>query len=56
MSLIFTGYTQITLLDEEGRKKEIARLYGGDHITQTTLAAAAEQLLADNTFKRGVKS
>ena len=49
-------YTQITLLDEEGRKKEIARLYGGDHITQTTLAAAAEQLLADNTFKRGVKS
>ena len=49
-------YTQITLLDEEGRKQEIARLYGGDHITQTTLAAAAEQLLADNTFKRGVKS
>ena len=49
-------YTQITLLDEEVRKKEIARLYGGDHITQTTLAAAAEQLLADNTFKRGVKS
>ena len=49
-------YTQITLLDEEGRKKEIARLYGGDHITETTLAAAAEQLLADNTFKKGVKS
>ena len=49
-------YTQITLLDEEGRKQEIARLYGGDHITETTLAAAAEQLLADNTFKKGVKS
>ena len=45
-------YTQITLLDEEGRKNEIARLYGGDHITQTTLAAAAEQLLADNHFKK----
>ena len=45
-------YTQITLLDTEGRKREIARLYGGDNITETTLAAAAEQLLADNHYKK----
>ena len=45
-------FTQVTLLDEEGRKNEIARLYGGDHITDTTLRAAAEQLSAADAFKK----
>ena len=44
-------YTEVTLLDEEGRKKEIARLFGGDHITQLTLDAAAEQLAAAERMK-----
>ncbi len=44
-------FTQVRLLDFEGRKKEIARLYGGDHITATTLQAAAEQLSAAESFK-----
>ena len=44
-------FTNITPLDLEGRKKEIARLYGGDNITDTTLAAAAEQLSAAEKYK-----
>ncbi len=48
-------YTQVTQLDSEGRKKEIARLYGGDHITETTLKAAEEQLLAAEKYKSGCK-
>ena len=45
-------FTQVSLLDNEGRKNEIARLYGGDHITSTTLSAAAEQLSAAGEFKQ----
>jgi DNA repair protein RecN (Recombination protein N) len=44
-------FTRVTALDEEGRKKEIARLFGGDHITATTLAAASEQLAAAKQYK-----
>lgn len=44
-------FTNITSLDLDGRKKEIARLYGGDNITETTLAAAAEQLSAAEKYK-----
>ena len=44
-------YTEVTPLDREGRKQELARLHGGDHITQTTLASAQEQLEAAQAFK-----
>ena len=39
-------------LDPEGRCRELARLHGGDHITQTTLASAQEQLHAAAQWKR----
>lgn len=45
-------YTEVSCLDPDGRKNEIARLYGGDHITETTLAAAEEQLQAAKHFKQ----
>lgn len=37
-------YTQVTPLDREGRKREIARIIGGANITETTLASAEEML------------
>ena len=48
-------FTQVTALDPEGRKREIARLFGGDHITEVTLAAASEQLDAAEHFKKKTK-
>ena len=47
-------YTTVTLLDREGREREIARLMGGDHITPTTLASASEALTAAEKFKARV--
>ena len=44
-------FTRVEELDLEGRKHEIARLYGGDNVTATTLAAAEEQLRAAEAFK-----
>lgn len=37
-------FTEVTRLDGEQRISEIARILGGEHITQTTLDNAAEQL------------
>ncbi len=37
-------YTQVTPLDREGRKREIARIIGGAVITEKTLASAEEML------------
>ncbi len=37
-------YTQVTNLDKEGRKREIARIIGGAEITETTLKSAEEML------------
>ncbi len=37
-------FTQVTPLDREGRKRELARIMGGEEITQAQLAAAAEML------------
>lgn len=37
-------YTQVTPLDLDGRKKEIARIVGGAAITETTLRSAGEML------------
>lgn len=44
-------YTEVNWLDLEGRRRELARLHGGDHITDTTLASAEEQLAAAEAFK-----
>ena len=45
-------YTEVTPLDREGRKRELARLHGGDNITATTLMSAEEQLDAAERYKR----
>ena len=37
-------YTTVTPLDLEGRKREVARIIGGAHITETTLKSAEEML------------
>jgi len=37
-------YTTVTPLDHDGRTKELARIIGGAHITETTLKSAAEML------------
>ena len=44
-------YTTVTELDRPGRAREIARLTGGDNITQTTTASAQEQLAAADAWK-----
>ena len=47
-------YTSVRLLDREGRKQELARLHGGEHITQNTLKSADEQLQAAEDYKRSL--
>ena len=37
-------YTSVTPLDLEGRKRELARIIGGEKITETTLKSAEEML------------
>ena len=37
-------YTSVTPLNTEGRKRELARIIGGTHITETTLKSAEEML------------
>ncbi len=44
-------YTTVTHLDMEGRVRELARLTGGENITETTLSSAREQLQAAEKFK-----
>ena len=44
-------YTDVLPLDREGRRRELARLHGGDNITALTLASAEEQLAACERFK-----
>lgn len=45
-------YTEVRPLDREGRRRELARLHGGDHVTATTLASTEEQLVSAEEFKR----
>ena len=45
-------YTAVKPLDRAGRIRERARLHGGDNITDTTLASAAEQLDAAVKYKQ----
>lgn len=44
-------YTKLIKLDTEGRVRELARLHGGENITETTLKSAREQLEAANKYK-----
>ena len=46
-------YTEVLPLDRDGRRHELARLHGGDNITETTLLSAEEQLSACERFKAG---
>ena len=48
-------FTHVTGLDIEGRKREVARLSGGENITLTTLTSAAEQIAAAEEYKSNVK-
>ncbi len=48
-------YTSIRLLDREGRRRELARLSGGDVITDTQLAGAEELLSRDEKFRESLK-
>ena len=47
-------YTTVTPLDRDGRVRELARLHGGDVVTDTTLRSAEEQLAAADRYKSGV--
>ena len=47
--------TTVQLLDSDGAGREIARLHGGDHITDLTLASAKEQLAAAEAFKTSIR-
>ena len=49
-------YTTVTELDRAGRVREIARLTGGDNITETTTASAGEQLAAADAWKQKTAS
>ena len=44
-------YTTVSRLDRDGRIRELARLHGGDAVTETTLKSAEEQLSAAKSFK-----
>lgn len=44
-------YTEVETLDHEGRKRELARLHGGENVTLLTLASAEEQLEAAQHYK-----
>lgn len=51
------GKTRTTVqpLDREGAGREIARLHGGDHVTELTLASAQEQLAAAAVYKDRIR-
>ncbi len=48
-------YTRVQPLDHEGRCRELARLHGGDLLTETSLASAKEQLAAADRLKEGLR-
>ena len=50
------GKTRTTVqpLDQDGASREIARLHGGDYITDVTLASAKEQLAAAKAYKASI--
>lgn len=47
--------TTVLSLDRAGCRKEIARLHGGENITELTLASAEEQLVSAEAYKRSIR-
>lgn len=47
-------FTDIRPLDREGRRREIARINGGDEITDTLLAGAEEMLTRADEYRSGL--
>ncbi len=45
-------FTRVNELSREGRCRELARLHGGENITENTLVSAGEQLQAADEFKK----
>ncbi len=45
-------YTRVDMLDDDGRAYELARLHGGDNISELTLASAKEQLASCESFRK----
>lgn len=48
-------FTQINLLDDPGRQKELARLIGGETITDATLRGAGELIDAAREYKKEIR-
>ena len=48
-------YTTVTRLDEDGRRRELARLIGGENVTETTLGSASELIGAADRYKSGLR-
>ena len=48
-------FTQISLLDDSGRRKELARLIGGETITDATLRGAGELIDAAREYKKEIR-
>ena len=48
-------YTQVTCLDREGRMRELARITGGERITDALLSGAAELLDQAEEFKQSFR-
>ena len=48
--------TELRVLDQDGRSRELARLHGGDNITETTLRSAEEQLHYAEQYKLGLNT
>ena len=44
-------YTEVRELDRNGRALELARMHGGENISELTLASAEEQLLAADKYR-----
>lgn len=44
-------YTEVRELNRKGRALELARMHGGDNISELTLASAEEQLLAADKYR-----
>ena len=44
-------YTEVRELDRKGRALELARMHGGDNVSELTLASAEEQLMAADKYR-----
>ena len=48
-------FTQVLPLDAEGRKRELARLIGGETVTETTISGASELIAAADNYKTRIR-